>query len=152
VPAKEHIIPKNREEATTEARIRIETLERDVREIRLVADEAHRVAAAQHEHMKGMTEWQQRQNGDSATLSQAVNKMISTLSEKMDVINKQITAMNLGHQKDIANICTQYDKKLEVVTVTAVQQQVKFQRWLIGLMGTVIGGLMITIISIRIGF
>lgn len=149
--------------ATLEARLRLSALEDVAKEIRQVAQNAHTDVAAIDERIAGITDWQRRQNGDIESMVNAFNNLSTTLNDKLDGIknlisasrdeyNKEIAVLKDGHEKDIANICRQYDKKLEVVTVTAVQQQVKFQRWLIGLMGTVIGGLMITIISIRLGF
>jgi hypothetical protein len=56
----------------------------------------------------------------------------------------------------MAKICDEYDGRLESLTIATMKQQAadrnKLQWWLIGMMGTVIGGLMITIVSIRIGF
>ena len=153
--------------ATLEAKLRLSALEDISKEIRQVAQNAHTNVAAIDERIVGITDWQRRQNGDIASMVNSFNNLSTTLNDKLDGIknlisasrdeyNKEIAVLKDGHEKDMAKICEEYDQRLESLAIATLKQQAadrdKLQRWLIGLMGTIIGGLVLTIVSIRIGF
>jgi predicted nucleic acid-binding Zn-ribbon protein len=155
------------DKATLESHLRLSALEDVVKEIRQVAQNAHTDVAAIGERIAGITDWQRRQNGDISAMVTSFNNLSATLNEKLDGIktqisssreehNKEISVLKEGHEKDMAKICGEYDDRLESLAIATLKQQAadrdKLQRWLIGLMGTIIGGLILTIVSIRIGF
>lgn len=144
--------------ATLEARLRIESLERTVMEIKKIAGESHTDVAAISERIAGITEWQRRQNGDISSMVTALNNLSNSVGEKIDSVKNHITGMQNSHDKEIsemkaehgksiAKICDDYDGKIESLAITTLKQQSadrdKVQRWLIGLLGTIIGGIMI---------
>ena len=153
--------------ATLEARLRLSALEDVAKEIRQVAQNAHTDVAAIGERIAGITDWQRRQNGDIASMVNSFNNLSTTLNDKLDGIkgqistlreagNKEINRIKDEHEKDMAKICEEYDQRLESLAIATLKQQAadrdKLQRWLIGLMGTIIGGLILTVVSIRLGF
>lgn len=136
------------DKSTLESKLKIEALESAVSEIKSVASVSHDLAMRQDEKLNGVIEWQRRQNG-------AVDKLTEMVTKNFAELKREMQRNNNDHKKEIERFCHENDERFESFQITSMKQQAtdrdKFQRWMIGIMGTIIAGLLIAIVSTRFG-
>jgi tetrahydromethanopterin S-methyltransferase subunit F len=162
---KQEAAPKHtdHEHATIEAQVRLDAIDKTIAEIRQTAHESQLVARESRDEsvrqgveITGIANWQKRQNGEISSMVISFNNLSVSVNDKLDGLKLQIDKLHTAHSNEIERICDQYDEKIEAVTINSLKQTASdrdtFQRWLIAIMGTIIAGLIITVVSIRFGF
>jgi len=144
------------EHATLEARIRLNALDKTVAEIQTIARESHETAVRLTEKVESVINWQRRQNGDMNSLDVSMNALSTNINDKFDELKREIQKMQETSTARITEVCTLYDAKIDTLNVEVIKQRSadhdKFMYRIVGIMGALIGGLVLAIVSIRIGF
>lgn len=148
--ASDTLSQRDHEHATLEARLRLEAVEKDINGIKHTADAAHDRGTELSERLDGVIGWQKRQNGSIESSATAMNNLGTTMSARMDRLNKdifdridtlakeltkslyemsgEIRTLHEERDKEIEQICSDYNAKIADMRLEAlnrVQQEMR---------------------------